>query len=103
MKIKNIDYPIKAGFRALRIYQEETGKSFDDLATVGFRDVVELTRAAMMSAAKRDGKEFVLTFDDIENAIDEDPKLLEEAMAVISEYGDAMGNFSDGAKKPTAT
>lgn len=91
IKIKNKEYELKFGFRAMLKFEEETGKS---IAKIGenfmMADVLNIAYAILHKD---------LTKDEIIDAIDEDNTLLDQIMNSLSEDVAAAEVMSDDAKK----
>ena len=97
VKLGKKDLPMYYGFNALRKFCRKTGKSLNDLATLGndmsLDDVVELIFHGTQEGHRRAGVDFTLTADDIGDACEGDSEGMQRCLEL---FGEHMGNtFKD--------
>lgn len=71
IQINNTNYKFKLGFKALRMFQDETGLDLMELGdNAKLSTILKLAYYGMVSQGE------TITIEELENAIDDDPKLL---------------------------
>ena len=101
-------YPVKYGMAALSEFLDSEGLSLSDMENIGKN--MSLTRAlklvyfGLKHGARKAGKDFAFTLDDIGDMCDDDPELLQKCMTVFSESmpQSEVGNKQAPAKRTGA-
>ena len=87
IKIKNKEYKFKFGFRAILLFEEETGQPIAELGeNIKMADVVDIAYCGMKSAGEKITKDFII------DAIDEDmsAKFLKATKRLLAPEGHAL-------------
>jgi hypothetical protein len=94
IKIKNKEYKFKFGFKALIMYENETGKSVSEIGeNINMSTLVDIAYCGLKAAGENVTKDFVI------DAIDEDFALMNVFTASIQEDMAALNNMGKEAKK----
>lgn len=94
IKLKNKEYPFKLGFKALLLFEEETGQSLTTLMeNIKMGTLVDLAYCAIKSTGTNITKEIII------DAIDDDPTLLNTLNEKVSEDMAAFEGLEKEAKK----
>ena len=94
IKIKNKEYKFKFGFKALIMYENETGRSVSEIGeNVNMITLVDIAYCGLKSAGENVTKEFII------DAIDEDFALMNVFTAAMQEDMAALNNIKKEAKK----
>tara|TARA_R100000654_G_scaffold39612_2_gene65451 strand:- start:2439 stop:2786 length:348 start_codon:yes stop_codon:yes gene_type:complete len=102
------DYPVRFGMNSLRVFCHATGRSLQDLEKIGFdlslNDACELIKAGLSDGARKAGKDFQMTTEDIADLLDEDFEALQRVLDVFATQFTAKagstGNEKGGKKTP---
>lgn len=92
MKIKNKDYEIKMGFKAMRILEEEFGKTTENM-TFGVNDIVKIIYCAIKA-----GTTDKITMEDIEVALESDMANFKQGQETIMAFFAKVGELYAEAK-----
>tara|TARA_R110000868_G_scaffold108761_4_gene296609 strand:- start:2958 stop:3245 length:288 start_codon:yes stop_codon:yes gene_type:complete len=94
IKINNKEYKFKLGFKALLMYQDETGKDLSSMGSdIKLMDIVELCYYGMVSQGETITKEYLI------DAIDETPSLISTISDAMGEGMAAFNGLNKEAKK----
>lgn len=94
IKINNKELKFKLGFKALLMYQNETGKDLSSLGTeVKLMDIVDLAYYGMVNQGEEITKDYLI------DAIDADPTLITTISDAMSEGMGSFNGLSIEAKK----
>lgn len=94
IKIKNKEYKFKFGFKAILLFEKETGQPIAELGdNIKMADVVDIAYCGMKSAGEKITKDFII------DAIDEDMSLLNVFTDAMSHDMAAMNVMKAEAKK----
>ena len=94
IKIKNKEYNFKFGFKALIMYENETGRSVSEIGeNVNMITLVDIAYCGLKAAGENVTKDFVI------DAIDEDFALMNVFTAAMQEDMAALNNMGKEAKK----
>lgn len=102
------DYPVRFGMNSLRLFTKETGRSLQDLERLGgdisLDDACCLIKAGLVDGARKAGKDFSMTTEDIADLLDDDFEALQKVLDVFSQQFAAkqqnQGNVKGGKKTP---
>ena len=101
--INGTDYPVRFGMNALRLFCKETNRKLTDLDKLGqdlsLDDACFLIKAGLTDGARKAGKEFSLSVDDIADILDEDFDALQKVLDVFSEQFSAKESEKVGNEK----
>lgn len=101
--INGTDYPCRFGMNALRLFCKETNRKLTDLDKLGedlsLDDACFLIKAGLTDGARKAGKEFSLSVDDIADILDEDFETIQKVMDVFSNQFAAKGGEKSGNEK----
>ena len=101
--INGTDYPVRFGMNALRLFCKETNRKLTDLDKLGqnlsLDDACFLIKAGLTDGARKAGKEFSLSVDDIADILDDDFDALQKVMDVFSEQFSAKESEKVGNEK----
>ena len=101
--INGTDYPVRFGMNALRLFCKETNRKLTDLDKLGqdlsLDDACFLIKAGLTDGARKAGKEFSLSVDDIADILDDDFDALQKVMDVFSEQFSAKESQKVGNEK----
>ena len=101
--INKKDYPVRFGMNALRLFCKETNRKLTDLDKLGqdlsLDDACFLIKAGLTDGARKAGKEFSLSVDDIADILDDDFDALQKVMDVFSEKFSAKESEKVGNEK----
>jgi len=96
--------PVKFGFNSLAEFGRITGLKLQDLQNLGssltIEQVIVLVWCGLRYGAKKEGKPFDYTVEDVGDWLDEDPNLVAE---MLNTYGESQAPFvpeKAGKKKP---
>ena len=82
------DYPVRFGMNSLRLFTKETGRTLQDLQSLGgdlsLDDACCLIKAGLTDGARKAGKEFNLTTEDIADMLDDDFDALQKVLDVFA-------------------
>lgn len=94
IELKQNKFKFKLGFKALLLFEEETGKSLSSLGT-DFKmvTIVDLCYCAIKSQGENISRKLII------DAIDEDPKLIKVITGKVSEDMSAFEALNEDAKK----
>lgn len=94
IKIKNKEYKFKFGFKALLMYEKETGSSISEMGEgVSMNMIVEIAYAGIKASGEKITKDFII------DAIDEDMALINVFTEAMSKDMAAFNNINVEAKK----
>jgi len=94
IKIKNKEYKFKFGFKAILLFEKESGQSISDLGeNIKMATIVEIAYAGLQAAGEKVTKDFII------DAIDEDMGLLTAFTEAMSADMAAMNTLKAEAKK----
>jgi len=94
IKIKNKEYKFKFGFKALLMYEKETGSSISEMGeNVTMNMIVEIAYAGMKASGEKVTKDFII------DAIDDDMGLISVFTEAMQNDLSALGNLKVEAKK----
>lgn len=94
IKIKNKEYKFKLGFKALLMFERETGQSATSLGeNIRFETLVDLCYCGINATGDK------ITKDAIIDAIDEDMGLLQIISKLMEQDMAAISSFDKEAKK----
>ena len=94
IKIKNKEYKFKFGFKALLMYEKETGSSISEMGEgVSMNMIVEIAYAGIKASGEKITKDFII------DAIDEDMALINVFTEAMSKDMAAFNNLNVEAKK----
>ena len=100
VKLGKKDLPVYFGFNALRKYCRKTGKSLNDLSTLGnnmsLDDIVELIYHGSEEGHRRAGVDWKMTSDDIADLLDGDTEGMQKCMEL---FGEHMGSSFNSEKE----
>jgi len=82
-------YPVKYGMAALSEFLDSEGLALSDMENLGknmsLTTALKLVYFGLKHGARKAGKDFALSLEDIGDMCDDDPDLLEKCMKVFSE------------------
>ena len=81
--------PVAFGFAALRYFERESGKPFAEV-TDTITDTLTIIWSGLKDGARREGKEFSATVEDVADWLDLRPAAMTELMKI---YGESLGNL----------
>jgi len=94
IKIKNKEYKFKFGFKALLMYEKETGSSVSAIGdNINMSTLVDIAYCGLKAAGENVTRDFVI------DAIDEDFALINVFTAAMQEDMAALNNMGKEAKK----
>lgn len=94
IKINNKEYKFKLGFKALRMFQDETSMDLSEIGkNLKLSTILDLAYYGMVSQGEK------ITKQEIEDAIDESPELLTTISNAMTEGMAAFNGLSVEAKK----
>ena len=94
IKIKNKEYKFKFGFKALLMFEKETGESVSKMGdNMTMESIVDIAYAGMKSSGEKVTKDFII------DAIDEDMSLINVFTEAMSQDMAAFNNLDAEAKK----
>lgn len=94
IKIKNKEYKFKFGFKALMMFEKETGQSISNLGeNMMMETIVDIAYAGMKASGEKVTKDFII------DAIDEDMNLINVFTEAMSKDMAAFNNLNAEAKK----
>jgi hypothetical protein len=94
IKIKNKEYKFKFGFKAILLFEKESGESISGLGeNIKMADIVDVAYAGLSAAGEKVTKDFII------DSIDEDMGLLNVFTEAMAEDMAAMNNLKVEAKK----
>ncbi len=94
IKIKNKEYKFKFGFKAILLFEKESGTSISAMGeNIKMADIVDVAYAGLQAAGEKVTKDFII------DAIDDDMGLLNVFTEAMSEDMAAMNNLKAEAKK----
>lgn len=94
IKINNIEYPFKFGFKAALLFEKETGQEF---ANIGKSMSFEHLAVMVYSGLKAAGAD--VTTDVVIDMIDDDPTIIKQATTLIAEGMASFNALDSTAKK----
>jgi hypothetical protein len=98
--INGKDYACRFGMNSLRLYCKETNINLTDLDKLGenmtLDDACYLIKAGLTDGARKAGKEFDLTVEDIADMLDEDMDALQKVMEVFTNQFTAKAGGDEG-------
>ena len=97
------DYPCSFGMNTIRLWCKSTDRNLQDLDKIGedmsLNDAVYLVQAGLTDGARRAGKQFDLSVEEISDLLDDDFDALQRVLNVFSEQFSAkMGGTEGNAK-----
>ena len=94
IKIKNKEYKFKFGFKALLMFEKETGESVSKMGdNMTMESIVDIAYAGMKSSGEKVTKDFII------DAIDDDMSLINVFTEAMSQDMAAFNNLDAEAKK----
>jgi hypothetical protein len=94
IKIKNKEYKFKFGFKALLMFEKETGESVSKMGdNMTMESIVDIAYAGMKSSGEKVTKDFII------DAIDDDMGLISVFTEAMQNDLSALGNLKVEAKK----
>lgn len=94
IKIKNKEYKFKFGFKAILLFEKESGTSISAMGeNIKMADIVEIAYAGLQATGEKVTKDFII------DAIDDDMGLLNVFTEAMSKDMAAMNNLKAEAKK----
>lgn len=97
------ELPISYGMAALAEFLESEGLKLADLGEISERfqltTVINLIRIGLKHGARKAGKDFSLTIDDVADLLDDSPDIINEAMELFAASMPMQGN----GQQPTQT
>jgi len=94
IKIKNKEYKFKFGFKALLMFEKETGESVSKMGdNMTMESIVDIAYAGMKSSGEKVTKDFII------DAIDDDMGLINVFTEAMSQDMAAFNNLNVEAKK----
>ena len=94
IKINKKEYKFKFGFKALLMFEKETGESISKMGdNMTMESIVDIAYAGMKSSGEKVTKDFII------NAIDEDMSLINVFTEAMSQDMAAFNNLNAEAKK----
>lgn len=94
IKINNKEYKFKFGFKALLMFEKETGESISQIGeNMKMETIVDIAFCGMKSSGEKVTKDFII------NAIDEDMSLINVFTEAMSQDMAAFNNIDAEAKK----
>lgn len=94
IKINNKEYKFKFGFKALLMFEKETGESISKIGdNMTMESIVDIAYAGMKSSGEKVTKDFII------NAIDDDMSLINVFTEAMSQDMAAFNNLNAEAKK----
>jgi hypothetical protein len=94
IKIKNKEYKFKFGFKALLMFEKETGENILKMGdNMTMESIVDIAYAGMKSSGEKVTKDFII------DAIDEDMSLINVFTEAMSQDMAAFNNLNVEAKK----
>jgi hypothetical protein len=91
MKINNKEYKIKVTLRAMMIFEQLTGKPF---SISGLLDQYIYFYSIILA----NNKDFTYTFDEFIDYLDEHPELISEFNEALTNYSKLLGQFNGEEK-----
>lgn len=89
VKVNGVEYPVKYGFNALRLFTNKTGINLDELSQLqgkmNIDSAIALVWAGLKDGARAEKVDFDLEVDDVADLMDEDPTLIEQCVAYFIE------------------
>ena len=94
IKIKNKEYKFKFGFKALMMFEKETGKSVATLCeNIMMESIVDIAYSGMKACGEKVSKDFII------DAIDDDISLINVITEAMSSDMASFNNLGKEAKK----
>lgn len=102
IQVNGKELPISYGMAALADFLHSEGLTLTELGSIADRfqltSVINLIHVGLKHGARKAGKEFALTPDDVADMLDDNPEIINEAMELFSASMPMQGNGQAQAK-----
>ena len=105
IEVNGKELPIAYGMAALAEFLDTEGLKLAELGTIGERfqltAVINLIHLGLKHGARKAGKDFTLTPDDVADLLDDSPEIINQALELFTASMPAQGNGQAQAKAKT--